>query len=290
MDELHAISLGAGVQSSTMALMAAHGELTPMPECAIFADTQAEPASVYRWLDYLETKLPFPVHRVTKGSLTEAALLVKLSVRGRYYTDTAIPAWVEDEKGNIGPMMRQCTSDFKIEVIQREIRRLRNGRQVVQWIGISTDEAHRAKPSMVAKRTVLIERMLNGDEVKTIVKTYKPHPYITNIWPVIDAGMNRRACLLWMESHGYPKPPRSACVYCPFHSDDEWKRLRDDEPDAFAQAVGFERNYRSAMERGRLMRTIPYLHRSMKPLDQVNFDTGDRFSGWGNECSGICGV
>jgi hypothetical protein len=28
----HYISLGAGVQSSTMALMAAHGEITPMPE------------------------------------------------------------------------------------------------------------------------------------------------------------------------------------------------------------------------------------------------------------------
>jgi hypothetical protein len=41
--KLHVISLGAGVQSTTMALMAAHGEITPMPDCAIFADTGAEP-------------------------------------------------------------------------------------------------------------------------------------------------------------------------------------------------------------------------------------------------------
>ncbi len=39
---VHTISLGAGVQSSTMALMAAAGEITPMPAAAIFADTQAE--------------------------------------------------------------------------------------------------------------------------------------------------------------------------------------------------------------------------------------------------------
>ena len=45
-DLLHVISLGAGVQSTTMALMAAHGEITPMPDCAIFADTQAEPKVV----------------------------------------------------------------------------------------------------------------------------------------------------------------------------------------------------------------------------------------------------
>jgi len=53
-EPLHIISLGAGVQSSTMALMAAAGEITPMPTAAIFADTQDEPASVYRWLDWLE--------------------------------------------------------------------------------------------------------------------------------------------------------------------------------------------------------------------------------------------
>jgi len=34
---MNIISLGAGVQSSTMALMAAHGEITPMPDCAIRA-------------------------------------------------------------------------------------------------------------------------------------------------------------------------------------------------------------------------------------------------------------
>jgi 3'-phosphoadenosine 5'-phosphosulfate sulfotransferase (PAPS reductase)/FAD synthetase len=46
------ISLGAGVQSSTMALMAAKGEL-PRPDCAIFADTGYEPKSIYLYLDYL---------------------------------------------------------------------------------------------------------------------------------------------------------------------------------------------------------------------------------------------
>lgn len=44
---LRALSLGAGVQSTTMALMAAHGEIGPMPDCAIFADTGWEPRAVY---------------------------------------------------------------------------------------------------------------------------------------------------------------------------------------------------------------------------------------------------
>jgi hypothetical protein len=46
------ISLGAGVQSSVMALMAARGEIGPMPDCAVFADTQWEPAGVYEHLGW----------------------------------------------------------------------------------------------------------------------------------------------------------------------------------------------------------------------------------------------
>ena len=66
---LEIISLGAGVQSSVMALMAARGELTPMPSAAVFADTQWEPAGVYAHLDWLEQQLPFPTYRVTQGNL-----------------------------------------------------------------------------------------------------------------------------------------------------------------------------------------------------------------------------
>lgn len=44
---LRVLSLGAGVQSTTLVLMAAHGVVGPMPDCAIFADTGWEPKAVY---------------------------------------------------------------------------------------------------------------------------------------------------------------------------------------------------------------------------------------------------
>src|ERR1017187_6074896 len=94
-EPIHIISLGAGVQSSTMALMAAAGEITPMPKCAIFADTQAEPKSVYVWLDWLEKQLPFPVYRVVKGyGLTDALLTLRVSkTSGNTYCNTSLPAY-----------------------------------------------------------------------------------------------------------------------------------------------------------------------------------------------------
>ena len=50
------LSLGAGVQSTTLALMAARGDLSPgfpQPLAAVFADTGWEPATVYRHLHWL---------------------------------------------------------------------------------------------------------------------------------------------------------------------------------------------------------------------------------------------
>ena len=45
MADLRVLSLGAGVQSTTLALMIEKGEI-PMVDCAIFADTMGEPKKV----------------------------------------------------------------------------------------------------------------------------------------------------------------------------------------------------------------------------------------------------
>jgi len=274
---LNIISLGAGVQSSTMALMAAHGEITPMPDCAIFADTGAEPKGVYDWLDWLEQKLPFPLHRVQKGDLSKDELRVARSRKsGKLYLKQSIPAFVLSPEGKKGLLGRKCTADYKIVPIQQLVRKLtgikRQGKGVVgaeMWIGISTDEAHRMKPSRV--------------------------DYIRNTWPLIDAKMSRDDCLRWMRNKGYPEPPRSACRFCPFHSDEEWSRLKTEEPAEFALVEQFERDLQAAAKSQEALKGIPFLHDSMRPIGDVDFqqkatETHKQLSMFGNECEGMCGV
>jgi 3'-phosphoadenosine 5'-phosphosulfate sulfotransferase (PAPS reductase)/FAD synthetase len=132
-----------------MALMAAHGEIEPMPDAAIFADTQAEPKAVYEWLDWLEKQLPFPVYRVTAGSLKAQPMDgTKTWGRPPFFTQSG------------GMVRRQCTGDFKIAPIRRKIRQLTTG-PVTLWIGISLDEAARMKPSdvkYIQHRWPLIEK------------------------------------------------------------------------------------------------------------------------------------
>lgn len=131
---IHTISLGAGVQSSTLALMAASGEVEPMPDAAIFADTQAEPQSVYTWLDWLEQQLPFPVHRVTVGNLEEYALKMKVTKDGRRFSTTAVPVFTKNEDGTIGRIThRTCTRDFKIVPLIRKCRHLAGRQAMTEW-------------------------------------------------------------------------------------------------------------------------------------------------------------
>ena len=64
------LSLGAGVRSTILALTAAHGDIGPMPDCAIFADTGWEPSAVREHLAWLISGnvLPFPVRIVSNGN------------------------------------------------------------------------------------------------------------------------------------------------------------------------------------------------------------------------------
>lgn len=274
---IHVISLGAGVQSSTMALMAARRELTPMPACAIFADTQNETQSVYRWIEHVlkpNCEPHFNILIVSKGDLGATAARPRISAStGKIYSKPAIPFFVLKEPGKPPGRgaRRQCTSDFKIEVIQRALREvlgIKQGGQAVlvkQWLGISTDEAHRARDSQ--------------------------KPWIQNVYPLIDKGMSRKDCQDWLKKNGFPEAPRSACVYCPFHSDDEWLRLKNAESQEFAKAVKWEKRFQAvAALPNSSMVGKPFLHRSCVPLDQVKFNVGTNSHSWGEECSGNCGV
>jgi len=275
--KLRILSLGAGVQSTTMALMAAHGELTPMPDCAIFADTQNEPAAVYEHLRWLMSPnvLPFPVHIVTAGDLWKSASTIRTTRDGkRTYISTGIPVYTaEGLRKGIGK--RQCTRDFKIVPINRKARELlglkripaRSQPLVEMWVGISEDEASRMKPNE-----------------KSWIKTR---------WPLIEKGMDREDCFEWMRARDFPTPPRSACTFCPFRDDDSWLALSASE---MTDAIKKEKALQEAYARSSEMRGMPFLHDSRRPLGTVKFVPSPpgrkarQLRLFTNECAGMCGT
>ena len=206
-DPVHVLSLGAGVQSSVMLLMAERGELTPRPAAAIFADTGWEPQDVYDHLDWLAGETSIPITRVSNGRNLREDTMEGLRHDGKTgFLD--IPHFI-GTPGRAVISKRQCTIHYKITPIQQAARELagypRPGKApppgaVAMWIGISTDEALRIKPSRVK--------------------------YVRNEYPLIDAGISRRDCQRWFERN-YPGRPlvKSACLGCPFHNARAWVTL-----------------------------------------------------------------
>lgn len=257
------LSLGAGVQSTTLALLAAEGRL-PSLDAAIFADTGWEPAAVYQHLDRLEREVlipaGIPLYRVTRGNIRNDAL-------DPAHRFASMPLFVKNQDGGDGMTRRQCSKEYKVSEIKKKVRRLLGcphptpvppGLYVEQWIGISRDEIGRAKDS----------------DVK----------YARNAFPLLDldgaadgrGGWTRDDCLRYLKASGWESTPKSACIGCPFHGNAQWRRMRDEHPDEWADAVDFDRQIRSGNARGtangKPLLGEAYLHRSRVPLDQAPID------------------
>jgi hypothetical protein len=261
--DLRVISLGAGVQSSVMALMAAMGKITPMPDCAIFADTQFEPDSVYEHLEWLEERLPYPVHKITVGNIKEDALK-GINPRGKQFV--TMPFFTLSGLGK-----RQCTADYKIDPIKNKTRELlglkkrqkSKGLMCETWIGISLDEIQRVKDSRES--------------------------YIKHRWPLLELGMKRHHCHEWFDKH-YPnkKLAKSACIACPYHDNKLWRDMKINDPKSFNDAVLFDKAIRTQNTKN----IEQFVHSSLKPLSEVDFSSPEDKGqlNFLDECEGMCGV
>ncbi|MDR3389940.1 MAG: hypothetical protein P4L92_23125 [Rudaea sp.] len=271
MTALRVLSLGAGVQSSTVALMMACGEIEPA-DAAIFADTMAEPEATYRYLDWLEPRLPFPVHRVTHGDLGEEIL--RIASGEAKNNNGRPPFFVKNPDGSRGILKRQCTGDYKIDVIRKKVRELLGvskgarvpaGKRAQMVIGISRDEAGRMKVS--------------------------PDKWSENTYPLVEMRFTRWDCLQWLKRNSFPIPTKSACVFCPFRRVAEWRNMRDRAPADFQRAIQIDRAIRSLAYQGLVGEC--YVSDAMVPLEEMDLSTAAELGQanlWDDECDGVCGL
>lgn len=249
-----ALSLGWGVQSFTLAAMVALGKLPPV-DVAIHADTTHERSATYefaeRWTPWMEER----------GVKVVTVLAPEKDIELGTGKVVDIPAFTVGNGIN-GQIRRLCTSDWKISPIRRYFQTHRTGRRVELLLGISTDEALRMKDS----------------DVK----------YITHRWPLIEQRMSRKDCVAWLQANGLEVPPKSSCVFCPYHNSAYWREMWKENGDDWRKAVEVDNQIRKARPSYDL-----YVHPARKPLDQVDLRNDvDRWqlSLWYEECEGLCGI
>ena len=235
------LSLGWGWQSWTLACMMALGEI-PRTDRVIHADTTHERGETYefarQWTPWLAER---GIEVITvSGGRTQV-------VRPDWGIGAVmIPAFsVSKADGSRGQVRRQCTHDWKIMPIRRyvrqELHRLgikRSPAVVESWTGISADEWHRMRTSDVA--------------------------YVTNVYPLVDRGITRDDCRRWLEAHGLPVPPKSACTFCPYHSLDAWRALKREGGRDWREAIHVDNEVRNMRDHH-----VLYVHPRRQPLDEA---------------------
>ena len=276
----HILNLGAGVQSTALYLMFLNGDFPERLDYAVFADTQEEPEGVYAHLEWLRSLGGPPILTDTAGKLGDDLIHGKNSTGGRF---ASIPAFTSVTPGQTGGMLRrQCTAEYKIDVCERIIRRqivglefrqrMPKGVKVVQYFGLSYDEPRR---------------------VSKVKNRFVAHHWAEGRFPLFDLEMTRGDCVAYLREQDIPhEVPRSACLFCPFKSNHEWRLLRDNDPSGWARAVEVDEALRcpgTVANRG-LEQSI-YVHRSCLPLAVVDLGEKDMRGGVAQgECEGMCGL
>jgi hypothetical protein len=278
-NEYHVLNLGAGVQSTALFLLAREPDSKLRFDIAIFADTQEEPAAVAKHLDHLKSLGTPEIWVRSAGSLGDNLIAGTNSTGQRF---VSIPAFTKDGQGKLGMIRRQCTSEFKINVVSRTIRRellglkprqrVPKGTVIHQYFGISTDEAARAERA---------KKRFEG------IKHTIPH------WPLIEMGWSRKDCLQYLRGKLPYEVPKSSCVFCPYRTNQSWRHLKETDAAGWDRAVKIDaalRDKNSVATRG--FRQELFVHRSCMPLPVIDFDalapnTLDPMFG---ECQGMCGL
>jgi len=269
MTPIRVLSLGAGVQSSALLYMMIDGVI-PKADHAIFADTGWEPEDVYEHLRYLESLMKrngIEFHQVNKGNIRDDFL----SDGTRF---ASMPLHIKNPQGKKAMIRRQCTNEYKIGPLlkkQRELAGLKSGQRhkdhlMTTVIGISYDESQRMRDAAF--------------------------PWLRNDYPLVDGRITRQDCIDYAIKHSYQTPPRSACIGCPFKSNDEWRLLKD-KPKEWEDAVAFDAQLRINDRLVKRFNGQAYLHSSMKPLPEVDLRSESELgilNLFDQECEGMCGV
>ena len=244
---MRVLSLGWGIQSWTLAAMMALEEM-PRADFLVHADTTWEKEATYahakRWTPWLEEH----------GLRVVTVRSDRTKVIEKWESETEgimIPAFTLAYKdGKRGQLRRQCTRTWKIDPIRRFVSQKLQGRglkkrpgAVVSVLGISWDESLRMRDSDVR--------------------------YVANEYPLVDRRMTRQDCIVWLERHGLPIPPKSSCVFCPYHDKAGWDGMaRTGGPD-WDVSVRVDRAVRNKRRNFDL-----FVHPYRRPLDEALKDDG----------------
>tara|TARA_R110002020_G_C16109421_1_gene759390 strand:- start:137 stop:925 length:789 start_codon:yes stop_codon:yes gene_type:complete len=261
MKTYNVLSLGAGVQSSTVAMLSVEG-IIPKFDAWVFGDPLWEGKEVYQQVEWLEKQ--------AKKIGTKFYRTSKRDVRDFNRTDGvrthSIPLHTLNPRtGKKGLLRRTCTYELKILPVEKVIREQIVGLKPRKWM---PNDVH-----------INVHLGISTDEMERVTKSR--HKWATHKYPLLELKWDRNKCLEWYTETYSKVPPRSACLGCPYHNNAFYKSLTQEE---LNEVIEFDESIRHKSKDGYLY----YVSRDRVPIKDLNLDL-DNGASFLDECSGLCG-
>ncbi len=203
-DEKHVLGLSGGRDSASLAIYMRQNH----PDLDIdyfFTDTGKELPEVYQYLDLLE------------GFLGKSIL--------RLNPDHDFDFWLKKHNNFLpSAQARWCTIMMKLKPFEEWVRpMLEDGQRVISYVAIRADESYREGYN--SKHDNLVVRL-----------------------PFKDDGVDKTGVIDILNNSGLGLPEyyewrsRSGCTFCFFQQKIEWVRLKERHPEAFEEAMSYEKH------------------------------------------------
>lgn len=279
------LSCGAGMQSTALALMSCENALAakglrrpcipeyeypnpqvPIYDLVIFCDLGMEPGWVmYQW------------EFIVKACESAGIKAVKLDtdLYGHFMENfgerrtVSIPWWTLGDDGKKSKMPRNCTIDFKVEMISKHIRWEVLGYRKGQRLKDCDKKAHEMHMGFSKEE----ERRCNES----------PNPMFVNKFPLVEM------CWTRAESYAYCldvwglDTKASACSFCPFHQNYFFKHLKENRPEEYAELLKVDNLLRDKNPKPPMDSDL-FISRSRKRLEDLTPEDCDDM-----KCFEYCG-
>lgn len=233
------LSCGAGMQSTALALMSCanklitqdkgkefnfkYNEQVPIYDAILFCDLMLEPSWVYDQVRFIQVAcewagIPF---YIIESNLYQDYLdnFGKSRV-------VSIPFWTVDEYGKNGKMMRNCTLDYKISLMQKFIRS--------ELLGYR--KRQRARPEDLKAH----EMHLGFSKEEERRCKENPHKMFVNKFPLVEMNLTRADNYAYIKDVWGLDTKASACCFCPFHTNYFFEYIKENNKEEYEKTVEFD--------------------------------------------------
>lgn len=249
------LSCGAGMQSTALALMACENAvslgkfpLVPVYDLVAFCDLGKEPPWVMDQVKFIENacnavRIPFVI-------LQSPLYKDYINNFGKNRV-VSIPFWTVDSNGKKGKMMRNCTMDYKINLIQNYVR----------WNILGYTKGQRTKTEDLKAHEMHIG--FSAEEQQRCKEN--PHKMFVNKFPLVDMGLERKDNYAYIRDIWGLETKASACTFCPFHRNYFFQHIKENHKEQYEDLVEFDEMLEREQPNTKI-RSKLYISRSRKRI------------------------